>query len=1019
MSDDGGNLYMTTLGELPPTDWRRLNELLAHALDLDPQARDAWLAQLPPQEADLLPILRRLLDEQRRSDDLEPPPAIASLGLFTTDGPKSHAKPGDRIGPYQLVRELGRGGMAVVWLADRVDGTIERQVALKIPTIEWTDRGLKDRIRRECAVLASLNHPNIAQLYDAGWSESGMPYLAIEVVDGEPIDRYCAERKLDVRARARLFIDVLRAVSYAHARLVVHRDLKPANVLVGKDGRIKLLDFGVAKILSSDDPTGADSDLTRISGRPVTLSYAAPEQVLGKPVTTATDIYALGVMLFELLSGQRPFAAAPDTRSAIEEALARGDGPAPSASSSQPATARALRGDLDVIVRKALRKEPDDRFETAAEFVDDLERYLTGRPIRSQRGNAWYVARRFVMRNRLPIGAGVAVILAVVAGLTIALAQAKRAEMQAQNAAAIGNFVLSVIQQADPIQSQETRASDLALLQTLADHIGVELGKRPELRFPLRVAIATAYLNRGEYNTARAILRLAMQDAAASPSSIAAIDLLRAKVLLGGVSENDEERHELLDREIPVLRAMGLVAAPVLVDALITRESVINRVNIKDPAASVKSLREALEVATRDIGIADERTLKAANALAFMLGPGVMEKKEEAAAAIEPVYRAVRAAGKLPPSNPTLLAAQSLYGRILCTLGRGDEGIALLEQVLSEAVAMHHQGKELRGALLYLARGQTDVGRLDDSIATFASTYALLADREPFATRLRSTYGGDLAYALLRARRPLEAEGFIEEQQLYRNSLPASDTAPAASYDFQIGFKRLWIKLQVGEYEAARQIGEAMLRRYREEKSPYYEYVTNIFMPDIYLATGHAAEAEKSAEAELQYAVERGNAAEMEYGTVARTKLALGQAVEALALTENHEGRPDPSDAINADLANMRLARGRALLALGRAADARKPLAGSYEFWRAFAPNDHFAAVAAYWYAQSLLANGEVEAAQRLHASATQPRDYAIADVAAIRAERLRSPQQRIGAVLLKYPLRPEVAALISKRTSP
>jgi serine/threonine-protein kinase len=1010
---------MTTLGDLPPADWRRLNTLLERALDLDPDARAAWLARLPPHEADLVPLLRRLLDEAQASDAPEPTPVLASLGLFSADGPKVQAKPGDRIGPYQLVRELGRGGMAVVWLADRVDGTIERQVALKIPTVEWTDRGLADRIRRECAVLASLNHPNIAQLYDAGWSDSGLPYLAIEVVDGEPIDRYCAERKLDVRSRTRLFIDVLRAVAYAHARLVVHRDLKPANVLVGKDGRVKLLDFGIAKVLSSDEAISADSDLTRVSGHPVTLSYAAPEQVLGKPVTTATDIYALGVMLFELLSGQRPFTPAPDTRSAIEEALARGDGPAPSSLSSQPSTARALRGDLDVIVRKALRKEPDGRFETAAAFADDLERYLTGRPIRAQRGNAWYVARRFILRNRLALGAGAAVIIAIVAGLTIALAQARRAEMQAQNAAAIGNFVLSVIQQADPNQSQETRASDLAPLQTLADHIDVELGKRPELRFALRVAIATAYRNRGEYKMTRAILRLAMQDAAASPSSIAALDLLRAKVLLGGVSENDEERNELLDREIPVLRAMGLVAAPVLVDALITRESVGNDVRIKDPAASVKPLREALEVATRDIGIADERTLKAANALAYMLGPGVMEKKEEAAAAIEPVYRAVRAAGKLPPSNPTLLATESLYGRILCTLGRGDEGIALLEQVLSEAVAMHHEGKQLRGALLYLARGQTDVGRLNDSIATFASTYALLADREPFASLLRSSYGGDLAYALLRARRPLEAEAFVEEQQAYRNSLTASDTSTAASFDFQFGFKRLWIKLRVGEYEAARQIGEAMLRRYREEKSPYYEYVTNIFMPDIYLATGHAAEAAKAAEAELQYAVERGNAAEMEYGTVARTKLALGQAAEALALTENHEGKPDPSDAINVDLANLRLTRGRALLALGRATDARKPLGSAYEFWRAFAPNDQYAAVAAYWYAQSLLANGETDAAQRLHASAKPPLDYAPPDLAALRAERRRLPQERIEGVLRKYPLRPEVAQLIAKSVDP
>jgi serine/threonine-protein kinase len=1007
---------MTTLGDLPPADWHRLNTLLEHAMELDPQARVAWLAQLPPQEADLVPLLRRLLEESQHSDALEPAPVLASLDLFGADGPKSHAQPGDRIGPYRLVRELGRGGMAVVWLADRVDGTIDRQVALKIPTVEWTDRGLADRIRRECAVLASLNHPNIAQLYDAGWSESGLPYLAIEVIDGEPIDRYCAARELDVRARARLFIDVLRAVAYAHVRLVVHRDLKPANVLVAKDGRVKLLDFGIAKVLSSDEATGVDSDLTRASGRPVTLSYAAPEQVLGKPVTTATDIYALGIMLFELLSGQRPFKPAPDTRSAIEEALARRDGPAPSSLSAQRATSRALRGDLDVIVRKALRKDPDERYETAAAFADDLERYLTGRPIRAQRGSAWYVTRRFVVRNRLVIGAGAAVFLAAVSGLAVALAQAKRAEMNAQNAAAIGNFVLSVIQQADPNASQETRASDLALLKTLDNHIDIELGNRPELRFALHEAIGTAYRNRGESKLADAELRLALRDAAASTSGIGALDLIRAKVLLGGVSDNDQERIELLDHEIPVLRTMGPAAAPVLVDALITRDSVHGLVKIKDPAASLKLLREAVEVSAREIGIADERTLKAANALAYMLGPGILERKEEAAAAIEPVYRAVLAAGKLPPSNPTLLGAQSLYGRILCALGRGDEGIPLLEQVVSEAVAMHHDGKELRAALLYLARGQREVGHLSDSIATYTSIYALVADREPFAGLLRYTYGNDLSYTLMRSRRPLEAEAFLEEAQTYRNALKSADTAAAADVDFQIAFKRLGIKLQLGEYEPARQLGEAMLRKYREDKSPYLEYVTNIFMPDIYLATGHAAEAERAADAELQYTIEQNDASVMEYGTASRTKLALGEAAQALALTDNHEENPGPSDVIDTNLADFRLARGRALLATGHAPESRQPLAWTYEFWRAFAPNDHSLAVATYWYAQSLLANGEADAAQRLHAPAKPPLDYPAPDLAAIRAERRRPPLERIESVLRKYPLRAEVAQLIAKK---
>jgi tetratricopeptide (TPR) repeat protein len=1016
---------LTTFGELAPSDWRRLNALLERAFELEPDARDAWLAQLPAGESDLIPLLRRLLAEAMSPRIEATLPPVSAMSLFQAGGAEDRPQLGDCIGPYRLARELGCGGMAVVWLADRIDGTIERQVALKIPNTEWSDQGLADRIRGECAVLASLNHPNIAQLYDAGWSDSKVPYLALEFVDGQTIERYCEERQLDVRARVRLFIDVLRAVSYAHARLVVHRDLKPANVLVTHDGRVKLLDFGIAKVLSSD-PAGGDSDLTRVSGRPVTLSYAAPEQVLGKRVTTATDIYALGVMLFELLCGQRPFKPPADTRSAIEEALARGDAPAPSGLAPQPAAARALRGDLDAIVRKALRKDPDDRFETAAAFADDLERYLTGRPISARRGSAWYVTRRFVMRHRLVIGAGAAVILAVVAGLTAALDGAKRAQTQAQNAAAIGNFVLSVIQQADPNASQETRASDLALLQTLDSRIDRELGQRPELRFALRVAIGTAYRNRGEMKKAEAILRVALRDAAASRSGIASLDLIRAKVLLGGVSANDQERIELLDREIPILRTMGRAAAPVLVDALVTRDSGPYSVNVKDPVASLDLLREALAVAKGQLGLEDERTLRAASALANMLGPGILGRNEEAAAAIEPVYRAVTAAGTLAPSNPTLLGAQSEYGQILCALGRGDEGIPLLEQIVREAVAMHHDGKQVRGSLLFLARGQRQAGRLQESIGTYTSIYALLADREPFASNLRYVYGNDVSYVLMRSRRPLEAEGFLEEAQAYRSSLSPSDTGIASGVDFQIGFKRLGTELQLGEYDEARELGESMLRRYRAEQSPYFEYVTNIFMPDILLATGHPAEAEVAAQAELQYAQQKREAGAMEYGTLARVKLALGDAVQAVTLTDGHDEepnpgdhgkRPDPSDAINTDLADLRLTRGRALLALGRAADSRKPLAWTYEFWRAFSLDDHAAEVAAYWYAQSLLANGETEAAQRLHAPAKPPLDYPPPDLAALRAERRRSPQQRIEAVLRKYPLRPEVAVLIAKST--
>jgi serine/threonine protein kinase len=523
-----------------PERWQQIKAALHRALELEPGPRREYLESLAAEDAELGEQLQSLLaaHDEAGSEFLNMPAASLSGSLDDyLDHPKAA---GECIGPYRLIRPLGRGGMATVWLADRVDGRIERQVALKIPNAEWTDRGLADRIRRECSVLASLNHPNVAQLYDAGWSDSGLPYLAMEVVDGQPIDRFCIERKLDVRARVRLFVEVLRAVAFAHARLVVHRDLKPANVLVTVEGRVKLLDFGIAKVLTNDETSADESELTRSGGRPITLAYAAPEQLLGRAVTTATDIYALGIMLFELLSGQRPFRSRSKSESAVEEAMARGDPPTPS-SRADPSVKSALRGDLDVIVCKALQNDPEQRFETVAAFADDLERYLDGRAVRARQRSTGYQLRRFITRNRLALGAAAAVSAAVLVGLMFALWQAKRAEVQAQNAAAIGTFVLSVIQQADPDASQQTKESDLALLRTVEERITKQLGNRPDLRFSLRLAVATSYRNRGEVDQAAAVLRTALRDALEA-SGITQLDLLRAQVMLGEASTDDNER---------------------------------------------------------------------------------------------------------------------------------------------------------------------------------------------------------------------------------------------------------------------------------------------------------------------------------------------------------------------------------------------------------------------------------------------------------------------------------------------
>ncbi|MGB3429039.1 MAG: serine/threonine-protein kinase, partial [Burkholderiaceae bacterium] len=371
---------MAAIAELRAQDWHRLNRLLEAALALDESVRSDWLKSLPVSDADLAPLLERLLSATDRTETADfvarPPPLPAE------------EQPGQRIGPYRLLSPLGEGGMGAVWLAERADGAFERQVALKLPHAEWIDRGLAQRFARERAVLASLNHPNIAQLFDAGWSEAGRPYLALEYVDGQPILTWCEQQHLDTAARLHLFVEVIRAVAHAHAHLVVHRDLKPSNVLVTAEGHVKLLDFGIAKLVAADSASAEETELTRMSGRALTPSYAAPEQILGQPVTTAVDIYALGVMLFELLTGERPYRLGRtdvQSRAALEEAIVKVDPATPSAAAKDKVVRRALRGDVDAIVLKALKKRPEERYPTAAEFADDLERHLDHRPVRAQR----------------------------------------------------------------------------------------------------------------------------------------------------------------------------------------------------------------------------------------------------------------------------------------------------------------------------------------------------------------------------------------------------------------------------------------------------------------------------------------------------------------------------------------------------------------------------------------------------------------------------------------------------------
>jgi serine/threonine-protein kinase len=404
--------------------WKRISPLLDTALDMPPAQRAAWLAALPAEYADLREPLTDMLSRGRavETDDF-----LDRLPPFSAPPTGLTLQANSVVGPYRLLRELGAGGTSSVWLAERVDGSIQRKVALKLPHLGLVDRGIAERIAREREILASLEHPNIARLYDAGIDEHGRPFLALEYVDGVPPDDFCRREKLGLRDKLGLFVNMLRAVAFAHARLIVHRDLKPSNILIREDGGVLLLDFGIARLLQPE--TALRAAHTVVGAAALTPAYAAPEQFSAQPVTVGTDVYSLGVILYELLTGVSPYSPDGRTLGAYEHEVLHVEPPLASRA-ARPAEAGALRGDLDAIVAKALEKAPTDRYASAEAFANDIERYLAAEPIVARPRSFAYVTRKFMRRNAWPLSIGAGALMLLMSALGFAAWQWKSAERQ-------------------------------------------------------------------------------------------------------------------------------------------------------------------------------------------------------------------------------------------------------------------------------------------------------------------------------------------------------------------------------------------------------------------------------------------------------------------------------------------------------------------------------------------------------------------------------------------------------------
>jgi len=463
---------------VPPSSWPTLRALLDEALALSPGQRTRWLDALDPDHALLKAPLRELLQhaEDGGADGSAPRSRFDTLPPLA---PHTDAEAGGRplppdAGPYRAIRLLGEGGMGTVWLAQRTDVLQQRPVALKLPRAAWRLPGLAERLAQEREILGVLDHPNIARIYDAGLAADGQPWLALEYVEGVPIDAYCRDHALGVRASVRLFLQVVRAVAYAHAQLVVHSDLKPGNVLVTGDGQARLLDFGIARLLAADGD--ARGIWTEAHGRALTPAYAAPEQLRGQRVGVAADVHALGVMLHELLTGALPWQPARDTAAALEDAVLRQEPTRASERTADRRRARELRGDLDTILAKALRKRPEDRYDSAGALADDLTRWLDNQPVRARPDALGYRLRKYVARHRLGLGMLATLLLTLTTGLATALWQADRARTEAAKATAIKDFLISLFEANDIDQTDAWRSRQRSVEQLLKGSVDALLG---------------------------------------------------------------------------------------------------------------------------------------------------------------------------------------------------------------------------------------------------------------------------------------------------------------------------------------------------------------------------------------------------------------------------------------------------------------------------------------------------------------------------------------------------------------
>jgi non-specific serine/threonine protein kinase/serine/threonine-protein kinase len=778
---------------MTPERWQQVKDLFVEAQQSDPGDRDACLRARCGQDLALLEEVSSLLSAAAREGG--PLTAADRLAWLDTqaaralEGATLHAPlVGQRVGAYRILRLVGRGGMGEVYLAERVDAAYQKTVAIKVVRAGGETEAMRQRFHEERQILARLEHPNIARLIDAGATDDGRPFFVLEYVEGEPILQYCDSRGLPVRARLELFRTVCAAVHHAHQHLIVHRDLKPGNILVTADGQPKLLDFGIAKLLGSD-AAGAGAAATVTALRFLTPDYASPEQVRGEPVTTAADVYSLGVVLYELLAGRRPFRASERQPQEALAAICHEVPPAPStaATAVDRELRRQLTGDLDMVVLMALRKEPERRYASADQFAEDVRRHLAGLPVRARRDTLGYRAGKFARRHRAGVAAAVmalASLLAGVAGIAwqarVARAERARAERRFEEVRQLANaFIFDVHDAIAPLPGA-TKARQVVVGKALQylDRLYQESSGDEVLQEDLAVAYQRVGDVQGRPWTAN------LGDTAGALASYERALALREAVAAGGDAKARRALSELLNRigrvhsfngDIPRART-AFQRSVAIADELVRsgvpdarRELLAGYLVLADSEIEAKDMEAAAQHQRLTVELAeqlhrqrpgDDSARDLARAYDGMVR--VLRDQGRKADALELARKALdmdRAAVAARPSEAVPLrdlgVSLDRAARLAAGLHRADEAIALMDESLSvsrKAAAADPNNADAEHEVALAELGMAEVleecGRFAEALAHHRAALAVvekLMAKDPSAT-----YLGDKAQSLWR-----------------------------------------------------------------------------------------------------------------------------------------------------------------------------------------------------------------------------------------------------------------------------